>query len=433
MNRRTFLSASVSAVFAGCSIPDPRDRSETDVVESTPRWIPEAPLDGWEMGRGGPERAGRAPNAGLSLSDSPEVRWETAVPQHDCDSIVATEYGVFTGKTGRTTTIVFRRNPTKNQPVTAGGDRLSEPAVHDGTMYYGSRTGVYAVDTRNDRVEWNAETGGMPMEDTNLEVAVGGTPAVSDDTVYAIALSDHGGPTSLLAFDIDSGSRRWEYNLTDIRHELVEEPLLVDDMVVTVIPDVTEEELLVSAVDQGTGDAEWEVTLSPSVDYSAIRETPFSPAATDDRVLVRVGSSIHAFDLTSGEQEWTYTVEEDLLAASIATDERNAYVPTRDGSVLATDHQTGELAWSASVPGYCTRPVAVGEDHLIAVSRREDEAEKGLYDPSTVTAIEKEQGSVRWTFDHDGQATAPVIGKGSIFVGFWTVRNGAFTTICSLG
>lgn len=155
--------------------------------------------------------------------------------------------------------------------------------------------------------------------------------------------------------------------------------------------------------------------------------------AAGGRAIFRRGETIYAADLRTGTIEWTHRSERGDAVSPIAADDERVYAATRAGDVLALRHGAGELAWTASVEGRCREPLAVGEEYVVVVGQREDGAARGMYPPATVTAIEKATGDPRWTFEHDGTARAPVIGDGSVFVGFWTVRNGAWSSVAALG
>lgn len=251
MDRRTFLSAIGTAALAGCPEPESVDGGNADVEDPKPRWLFEVPLDGWTMRRGDRRRTGRAPNASLSLSETPQVRWETPVAEHDVGDIVATEYGVFTGTGADTSTVVFRRNPTKNHRVTAGGPRGSEPAIRDGVMYYGGGS-VSAVKVVADRVAWSTEMAPMPDDEARAPVPVRGTPAVDENAVYAVGMRT-GDAVSLFALDGSDGALEWSYGLADGQLRTDYEPVLVDDRVVAVVPDPGTDALKVAAVDRTDG------------------------------------------------------------------------------------------------------------------------------------------------------------------------------------
>lgn len=431
MDRREFLSVAGSAFLAGCADVGRIDGGGTDTAGSRPRWLSAAPLDGWAMGRADQRRTGRAPNASLSPSGTPQVRWETPVTEHDMGDVIATEYGVFTGTGEDTSTVVFRRNPTKNHRVTAGGHRGSEPAIRDGVLYCGGSS-VSAIDVVRDRVEWAKEMAPMPQDRAEKPVPVRGTPVVDDDTVYAIGLWT-GDAVSVFALSAASGAIQWTRELADKHVEVDYEPVLAGETVVAVVPDPGTDALTIAAIGRSSGSERWQHSVPIPGGYDHVYDVSFAPVVAGGRVLFRLGDRIYAVDLQTGAPDWEYSSEHGQFVSPIAADDKLVYAATRPGDILALRHQTGELAWTTSVAGRCSEPVAVGSNHLVAVSQREDGAAKGIYPPSTVTLIEKSTGDTRWTFEHDGAARAPVIGEGSIFVGFWTVRNGAWSSITALG
>lgn len=430
MNRRTFLAMTGGMVLAGCSETNPPHGGDTSTENSKPRWLSEVPLNGWTMRRGDQYHTGRAPNANLSLSETPQVRWETTVAEHDMRDIIATEYGVFTGSGEGTSTVVFRRNPTKNHRITAGGSRGSEPAIRDGVLYFGGSS-VSAIDVVSDRVNWSTGMASMPGDKAEAPVPIHGTPAVDNDAVYAIGMRTRDA-VSLFALNSADGSFQWQHDLVSAHLGIKYEPVLIGDHLVAVVPDPGTDALTITAVNRASGSEQWQQAIPIPNGYDEVDNESFTPVAAGEQVVFRLNNTVYAVDLQTGDFKWEYHSEHGQVVSPIAADDY-IYAATRSGEILALDHQTGDLAWITSIEGHCSEPVAVADEHLVAVSQRENGKVKGIYPPATVTTIEKATGDHHWTFEHEGTAQAPVIGGESIFVGFWTVRNGAWSSIAALG
>lgn len=91
----------------------------------------------------------------------------------------------------------------------ADGDIWSSPAVAFGSVYFADWTAtVYAVDADSSREEWSSDTGGQ---------YISSSPAVDEETVYIghtrVAFGDEDDLEygSLLAFDRETGERRWVF------------------------------------------------------------------------------------------------------------------------------------------------------------------------------------------------------------------------------
>lgn len=431
MNRRAFLSVGGSTFLAGCTGSWPDHDGDAETEESSPRWLSEVPLDGWTMRRADRHRTGQAPNASLSLSDTPQVRWETPVTEHDMGDVIATEYGVCTGTGTATSTIVFRRNPTKNHHVTAGSHRGSEPVIRDGVLYFGGGK-VSAIDVVHDNIVWAKRMAPMPQDKSETPVPVRGTPAVDAERVYAIGTWT-ADAVSLFAISTASGSIQWTHELAAKHVEIDYEPVLVEDTIIAVVPDPGADSLISTGVDRSSGRERWRHSMPIPGGYDRMRESSFTPVVADDRVIFRLEDTIYAVDVHTGTPDWEYSSSHGRVISPIAAGGEHVFAATRSGDVLALRQTTGELAWATSVRGRCSEPVAVGSNYVVSVSQPEEGAAKGISPPSTVTTIEKTTGDIRWTFEHDGTARAPVIGAGSIFVGFWTVRHGAWSSITALG
>ncbi|WP_238593269.1 PQQ-like beta-propeller repeat protein [Natronobacterium lacisalsi] len=431
MNRRELLAVTGATALFGCWRSSLRESDGKRPGDSRPRWLSDVPLDGWTMRRGDHRRTGRAPNASLSLSDTPQVRWETTVAEHDVGDIVATEYGVVTGTGADTSTVLFRRNPTKEHRVRAGGPRGSEPVIGDGVLYFGGSR-LTAVNVVADRVEWSTSMAPMPGDKSETPVPVRGTPVVDANAVYAVGMLSREG-VSLFRLDGSDGSLEWNRPLSDRHLDVDYEPVLRDDLLVAVVPDPGTDTLQAVAVDRTKGTERWRQSLPIPGGYDAISRESFTPVAAGEHVVFRSGETIHAVDLRTGTVEWEYRSDHGNVIGPVAADDECVYAATREGQVLALDRRTGEHDWVASIAGQCREPVAVGDEHVVAVGQRETGDAKGIHSPATVAAIEKATGSPRWTFEHEGTARAPVIGDGSVFVAFWTVRHGAWSTVAALG
>lgn len=445
MKRRAFLAAAGTMSLAGCSsrafLPGTDDSGidRGTPYSDPPRVLSDLPLTGWPMGRGGRRRRGRASNADVAstIDESPDIRWTTTFDTPGRPRLAVTPYAIFNGQVGSQTELVYRRNPTRRVTITAGGERTSPLAVQDKRLYFGSEMGLHAVDAATGTLAWYAETGGHPMEDTNQPAPIRGTPAVHGGTAYAIGLRDHGGPTALMGFETDSGTRTFTAALPARGDDLRFEPLVDDrSALVVVVPSADGSKSTVLSFDQRSGDRRWRRTFSQQVPDQP-NGNVHAVSADDEFAYVPSRNTLHALTRTDGETAWTYRAGDGAIRAPVAVGKKRVYLTSGSGHLHAIDRQSGESSWTTEgeelVSGPIHTPPALGEETVFVAMKRPSGESAGLYPPSSLVALDRTDGSVRWTVNHDGRATPPVVGKDGVYVAFWTVRDGQFVDLLCVG
>lgn len=253
------------------------------------------------------------------------------------------------------------------------GSVQTEPAVHDGTLYFGSMDGVvHAVDARMGEARWRAELGGMLLAAPTVDTARGQLLVGCDDGhVYALALAD--------------GKARWKHRTPGewtvmAGPQVKGRPLLVGDLLYVVnllghvealqavdgksvwktegfglaggTPVLVGDRLLFTCTERGlvcleagSGKVAWErKDIGRSVSTPAVAEG-----------VVFVGSplgSVFAVELANGKDVWRRALEGtspfggQVVGPAVVARE-NVLVADIDGRVFALDRKTGEVRWKA--------------------------------------------------------------------------------------
>lgn len=202
---------------------------------------------------------------------------------------IPTEYGIIVAsresiwnvdpETGAYTEVVEIPDP--------GRGATNWPAIHDGILYIGHWSELYAVKLETGEIEWTFE----PENEGGL---VDSNPAVANGLVY---LASYDG--KLHAIDVDTGSEEWA---VDTASNVEASPAVAERIV------YLGEREQVLAVDAESGDIEWRMD-------DAIDGEPedIVVANGDMYVTTRYGISVH--DAASGDLEWEYDIsdESDVL------------------------------------------------------------------------------------------------------------------------
>lgn len=202
-----------------------------------------------------------------------------------------------------------------------GGPVLAPPTVSRGTVYGGGPNGrVVALDASDGALQWERQFG-----DERQEGAIYGSVSVDQDRVYVpvssskergvYALSrddgriewDIPGPRiqstmvrtgnrllvsypryALVAFDSDTGERRWSRSLATQR---ISPPAAGGDRIV-----ISDTETLYG-LDGSTGEERWSVDCSPNPGHQ--------PVIAGDTVIVQSEAGLVGCSLSAGERRWT--------------------------------------------------------------------------------------------------------------------------------
>lgn len=244
-------------------------------------------------------------------------------------------------------------------------------SITGGTALLPVGPGIVAVDRRTGEPFWRYRNGG--------------NPTVVGSTVY---IADNG----LRALDARTGEPRWHVDTHPVGELAADESLVVstahgaEDVGTVAINDgtvqwtsplgggtahpvlgdeqayVAGDDGTIAALSRATGETSWTTTLRP--------ESDVTPALADEHGLVYAtdqnSARIHAFDVHSGEQQWSYDCGTGIaFSPVVAGDTLYALAQEDPGFVSALDPIDGTERWHRSVPRRPTTDPVVGEGMLV--------------------------------------------------------------------
>ena len=229
---------------------------------------------------------------------------------------------------------------------------IPSPAVHDDTVYIGSREGcyvsgcVYALDAATGAEKWKYRVDRIYGDWSS--------PAVYEDTVYICA------GNCVYALGATTGTEKWKY---ETGGAIGSSPAVFDNTVYIGTDDVggiddagdVHVDGHVCALDATTGAEKWKYMAGRIYwDWS-------SPAVYGGTVYICADDCVYALDATTGEREWKYRTG-DNISSSPAVYRGTVYIGSQDRYVYALDATTGEVEWKYKTGGsiYST-PVISGE------------------------------------------------------------------------
>ena len=140
--------------------------------------------------------------------------------------------------------------------------------------------------------------------------------------------------------------------------------------------------------------------------------THYEPALDRETVLVSADDRFAAFEVATGARRWEAGVGEHAGGAVLtrAGSDAIALVTTEGGVVAALDGRTGQVRWSAQVPGdIWAAPAAHARAAVGAVLWERNEPRLRVFDLAT--------GVVQWESAVEAGASAPVIRDGMVVLG----------------
>jgi outer membrane protein assembly factor BamB len=228
----------------------------------------------------------------------------------------------------------------------------------------------------------------------------------------------------------DDPTERWRFDAWEHgNHEGAVSAPVVDDERVYVtyglsapddrFPPEQDDEGTVFALEEATGELEWEHPLS---------DPSGAPALVGDGLVVGDGDGTLArLERRGGDVVW----ETDLGAAvrTPAVADGWCYVQTDDGRVFAVDVETGEQCWDDRQEGFRDR-LGLGDEYRAtgrpAVTDDTVVVLTGSYDDSTpwavlVRGLDRESGSERWAIELEnrvwsGTFPSPAVADGTVYV-----------------
>ncbi|HLG56228.1 MAG TPA: PQQ-binding-like beta-propeller repeat protein [Vicinamibacterales bacterium] len=242
----------------------------------------------------------------------------------------------------------------------AANNNLTAPwpaaVVKNGSAYFVTDEGLHAVDTLTGKRQWVFETlQGLSAKGVGKRVPSG--PVLGDGVLFLTAWP-FGDPRSkprksfLYAVDASSGKARW---VTSVDGGFVTEPVTANGFVFFAVEDSTSgpssDSATLYAIDAADGQVKWK--------FGAAQEfARLDLLVAGNTIYFRTDKSLSALELESGRQLWTFSSDE--ISHGLRADERHLYVVThktprmmrwgRPGDTLhALDLSTGQERWSRFV------------------------------------------------------------------------------------
>jgi len=198
---------------------------------------------------------------------------------------------------------------------------------------------ILCLDVASGDVAWTAQAGDR----------INGAAAIAGDTVY-IAGCD----AKLLALNLADGKER--FAAADIGALSGGSPAVLEDRIV-----VGTDEGRVVCLSRDGQRQHW------TYEQIGNKAMAYSSAAVSDGGIVVIGArdrQVHAIDLASGKQLWTFKARLDVDSSPLVSGGR-VYVGSKDKSLYVLDLKRGELVWefkaSRGIPG----SPAIGEGVLV--------------------------------------------------------------------
>ena len=222
------------------------------------------------------------------------------------------------------------------QETSHSSDQQAAPIVADGSLYYTSKGGTYALDTATGEIQW-AKT-----SRAGREISSYFAPALSDDLLFVSGNVDND-TYGVFALSTADGSVQWSLETADEgRIENNSQPVVADGTLYVGGNYDTESEGggNLYALDPATGDERWRY-VSPSDDIIS------APAVTGSTAVVYLGTDgIAAVEVADGSERWRAPSssgrwDTGLPTPAIAGD--TVYVQA--GDLYAFDVETGEQRW----------------------------------------------------------------------------------------
>jgi len=225
--------------------------------------------------------------------------------------------------------------------------------VGDGMAYLGVNGGtIYAVDLAKGKVAWTAE----------LSRPVATQPAFTDGTVVVGLQASREEPhPTVVALDASSGEERWRADDAS-QAAIVSTASIADGTVYVAFTGGQESSIDAFALD--TGGRRWRTRFPRFFDLTAA--TP--PLVSDDAVYVTdAQGETYRLDPATGTRTWEFALNEGVLRTAPIAVGDHVLVGTVDGSLVALEASGGDLVWRDDGDGSPLRALAVAGDRVIAV------------------------------------------------------------------
>lgn len=263
----------------------------------------------------------------------------------------------------------------------------SPPVVADGGLY----TTEYREE--NSVVARNAATGELQWT-TAVDGGALGMPSVSDNRILVQSY------TRLSGFDRQSGDKLWERTIGQGPPGC---PVAVDGVAYLANGTFSEWSAEVFAFDVSTGEQQWRTTLD---DDDADIEG--SVAVDEDYVFIVAGDII-AFNMTDGSEVWRTQLDSSAETTPTVAD-GTVYVTDSEGTLYAVRTEDGSERWRADVGEPERGTAAAVADGEVYIGTK-----SGLHSFTS-------NGETRWQFNLS-DATTPTVDTEAVYVGESGSRN----------
>jgi outer membrane protein assembly factor BamB len=235
----------------------------------------------------------------------------------------------------------------------AAGELYSSPAVVNGILYVGTKSGfIYALDATTGAERWRKDLG---------DFMVRSSPAVIDNHLYI------GVGNTLYDLNAQNGKEIWKGSTSFSGSSSA---AVVDGMVY-----VASQSSVVYAFDAASGALKWSYPTDGPI-FS-------SPSFFDGMLLFGTDSQkLIALDAKTGQVKWRFDSDGGIFS-SPAVEDGTAYVTTRAGKTFALSLKTGKAIWSYDAGGDASPVVAAGVVYV-------GDQHGGVY------ALDARQGTVIW-------------------------------------
>ena len=249
------------------------------------------------------------------------------------------------------------------------------------------------VGTRNGLLHSINIEDGDRMSRVKLDAPIEGGMAIGDESLFLPVAGDK---KSVIAYDLNSGRKRWTVKGKPVEAGLVYK----DGMLIAVNAEAN-----VMALEARTGDLIWERQIAERTTVVS------SPLVIDERLfVVDESGTLFALRLEDGEILWQKSLGSPVYNTA-STDGSLIFIPTTRGRLFAVDVERGELAWQYALQDTTVRfsaPAYAAKAHQVVVSATSGD----------VRALNAENGAELWTTSLDGAiSSAPLITAHTVYVG----------------
>lgn len=255
------------------------------------------------------------------------------------------------------------------------GELYSSPAVVDGIVYIGSKSGyLFALNAENGNEQWRLELG---------DFIVRSSPAVIGDKIFV------GAGNSLFGLKQRDGESIWE---SRIAYSSSATPTYRDGVIY-----VASQSSAVYAFDATTGRQKWMYQTDGPV-FAA-------PSVSEEYVFFGTDSGkVLAISVKSGQPKWRFQTEGGVFSSPAVSDDL-IYVTSKGGKIYALDADSGDERWSYDAGGEASPAISGGIVYVAG-------ADGGLY------ALDaKRGGDPLWLFPTGSLiTTSPVVANGIVYV-----------------